>query len=87
MGTIEEYKAALENAGFQITGERNKRDFAQKFFEKMRLASKDNGGPPPLGLHIVMGQDAELKLSNMIRGIEDNHIAPTELFAEKPSTG
>ena len=42
------------------------------------------GGPPPLGLHILMGDEAPAKVANMIENITASRVAPVELIAEKP---
>jgi hypothetical protein len=43
------------------------------------------GGPPPLGLHLVMGADSRLKIGNMMANIELGVIAPVELIARRSS--
>jgi SAM-dependent methyltransferase len=78
-----DYKAALEAAGFTIAGERDRRNFALDFFERMRAAAASAKGPPPLGLHIVMGNTAPVKLKNMIDNIAAGRIAPVEIVADK----
>ena len=77
------YKSALENAGFIIIGERNRRDFALEFFAELQAKVVGAGGPPPLGLHILMGETAPVKVKNMIENISRKLIAPVELIAEK----
>ena len=37
-------------------------------------------GPPTLGLHIVVGQDAATKVANMIDNLERASIAPIEMI-------
>jgi SAM-dependent methyltransferase len=78
-----EYRDALAAAGFVITAERNRREFAMEFFDKVRAAASKAKGPPPLGLHILMGETAQSKVRNMIENISKNRIAPVELFATK----
>jgi len=77
------YKAALEAAGFAIAGERNRRDFALAFFGEMRAKMAGAGGPPPLGIHILMGNDTPTKVANMIANITAGTIAPVEIVARK----
>lgn len=81
-----EYRTALESAGFRVTRENGRREFANEFFKEIRAANQINEGPAPLGLHIVMGSNAPLKLSNMVSAIENQLVAPTELFAERPNS-
>jgi hypothetical protein len=78
-----EYRRALEAAGFIIATERNRRDFALEFFAKLQAAASKASGPPALGLHILMGKDAPVKVGNMIENIAQNRIAPVELIATK----
>jgi len=42
-----------------------------------------NGGPPPLGLHIVMGSDAKIKVGNMHSNVEKGAIAPVQILAKR----
>lgn len=82
LGSLDEYKQALQLAGFTVTSERSRRDFALDFFERMQAGMAAAGGPPPLGLHILMGREAPAKLGNMIQGISQDRIAPIEIIAE-----
>ncbi len=77
----DDYKAALEAAGFRITAERNRRAFALDFFARLQATAAS--GPPPLGLHILMGETARTKVLNMIENITENRVAPVELIAKK----
>ena len=81
--TVETYTTALERAGFQVATTRNRRDFALEFFKQLKLSVASAGGPPPLGLHILMGPDAPVKIKNMVENIARGVIAPVELIAEK----
>lgn len=79
------YKAALERSGFAITAERNRRDFALDFFAQLQAKVTGAEGPPPLGLHLLMGSSAPTKVKNMIDNISRQLIAPVEIVAEKPA--
>lgn len=83
LATVDEYKLALETAGFQVSGERNRHDLAVNFFDKLKASTMAAGGPPPLGLHIVLGADAAQKTANMVENVRVGRIAPIELFAVK----
>jgi ubiquinone/menaquinone biosynthesis C-methylase UbiE len=78
------YKSALKTAGFNILAERNRREFALEFFAQLKSKAANAGGPPPLGLHILMGSTATQKIGNMIENISRNVVAPVEIVAEKP---
>jgi ubiquinone/menaquinone biosynthesis C-methylase UbiE len=77
------YREALEAAGFRVTAERNRRDFALSFFEDLRARNAAAGGPPPLGLHLLMGRNTPDKVANMIANISKGFIAPVEMIAHK----
>ena len=74
------YRRLLERAGFAIEKTRNRRDFALKFFRELRERFAGSG-PPPLGLHILMGPAAQRKYANMTRAVEDGIVAPVEVIA------
>jgi SAM-dependent methyltransferase len=78
-----EYRDALQEAGFTVIAERNRRDFALAFFDQLRARTAAAGGPPPLGLHILMGRNTPDKVQNMIGNISSGKIAPVELIARK----
>lgn len=82
VGSPEEYRDALERAGFRVISESDRTDFALAFFERVR-AMMANDGPPPLGLHILMGETAPMKLANVAQNISSGRLAPIELIAEK----
>ena len=84
VGTSDEYKKALAGAGFKLIAERNRRDFAMAFFVDLRARMAGLQGPPPLGLHILMGEKTSEKISNVVAQLSKNCIAPIELIAEKP---
>jgi SAM-dependent methyltransferase len=81
----DDYRKALVTAGFELACERNRRDFALEFFERLRADAAEAQGPPPLGLHILMGQNASLKVRNMIENISQGRVAPVEVIARKPA--
>jgi ubiquinone/menaquinone biosynthesis C-methylase UbiE len=78
-----QYRSALQAAGFAVIAERNRRDFALAFFEQLRAKTMAAGGPPPLGLHVLMGRNAPDKIQNMTQNISKGRIAPVELIARK----
>lgn len=78
----ETYRTAAANAGFAQVAERARAAFAQEFFAKM-MASIAKSGPPPVGLGLIMGPDAPTKIANMVKAIDDGHIAPVEMIFRK----
>ena len=79
----DEYKSALEAAGFRVIAERNRSSFALEFFSRLQVRAGGAEGPPPLGLHILMGSTAPEKVKNMIENVSQNCVAPVELVAER----
>jgi SAM-dependent methyltransferase len=84
LASAEEYRAALDTAGFDLLTERNRRDWALEFFQNLRAKAASAGGPPPLGIHLVMGETAGEKVANMLKCITAGIIAPVQLIARKP---
>jgi hypothetical protein len=41
------------------------------------------GGPPPLGVHLILGASAPVKFRNMLANIEAGHIAPIQMIATR----
>jgi len=80
--TPQRYREALESAGFEVISERDRRETGAEFFRQMkaRIAAS---GPPALGLHVLMGQDAPIKTGNMLRNLEAGCIAPVEMIARR----
>ena len=75
-----DYKRLLAAAGFAVTYERSRREFALQFFQQLR-ARMAQSGPSPLGLQILMGATTPQKVANMIGLIDRGVIAPTEIIA------
>lgn len=78
-----DYRMALEANGFVVAEETNRHDFAMDFFKKMKAASGAAGGPPPLGLHVLMQQTTAEKIPNMVANLAAGRISPIEMIAIK----
>lgn len=72
------YVTLLEQAGFRILHVRDRRSFAARFLGRL-LGRPDP--PPPLGLHLVMGPDADAKLGHMAAAVERAVVTPVEIVA------
>lgn len=73
------YRELLAAAGLSVVAERDRHEFGLAFLHEM-LARIAESGPPPLGLHIVMGEDAALKIANLVDNLERGVVAPVELI-------
>ena len=79
----EAYRDAADAAGFRLSAERERGDFARAFFAKM-AESLAKSGPPPLALPVVMGEAAPVKIANMVASLNAGDIAPVEMIFRKP---
>ena len=77
---VNEYREALSAAGFEVTHERRRGAFALEFMQRM-MARMAQGGPPVLGLHLLMGEQTKLLLSNVQAMIQEGIMEPVELVA------
>ena len=78
-----DYKSALIKAGFSLRHEEDKTNFANGFFEKMSVNMGSSKDPPPIGLHLLMGDFTKAKIRNMAQLIKSEIIAPKILILEK----
>ena len=84
LATQAQYVAALQQAGFDIIEVENRREFAADFFAETRERMEAAGGtPPPLGVHIAMGESAPAKITNMVENIAAGCCAPVEIIARR----
>ena len=83
LATPDHYKQALTHVGFKVGAHNTRRDFALEFFQRMRVKTAANGGPLPIGLHILMQESTAVKISNMVDNISADLIAPVEIIAQK----
>ncbi|MGB0667944.1 MAG: class I SAM-dependent methyltransferase [bacterium] len=84
IGKTEEYLQALADAGFEIQTTSSRKEFALEFFRKWKQKMSVSKSPPPLGLHLVMGENFFEKLSNFLENIQTRRVAPFEIFAKLP---
>ncbi len=73
------YRQLLEKAGFILEAEQNRRDDVLAAVATMR-ARMATEGAPILGLHVMMGPEAKLRLQNVLAALEQGHIAPIEMI-------
>ena len=83
LGSPQDYRKALADSGFEMANERDRRDFAAAFFAALRKRTDVAGGPPPLGLHILLGETAAIKIRNMVDNVTAGRDAPVEMIARK----
>ena len=76
------YRAALEAVGFEVVHERGRREFGIDFFER-NIARTAQGGPPILGLQLLMGERAPQMMQNVLGGMKRGIFEPVEMVAVK----
>jgi SAM-dependent methyltransferase len=76
----EVYRESATAAGFGLVSQRDRSEFARVFFEKANRMIAERGGPPPLGIHLLMGETAGLKIENYLAMLNDERIKPVEMI-------
>ncbi len=75
---LNKVRNTLEAIGFSITNWEDKTRPSEEFLKKMKEA-----GPQPLGIHLLMGDTALIKIQNVLRNLQENHICVIQAVAEK----
>ena len=83
LNTPDQYKKALNQAGFKTSKENIRSGFALDFFKQVRAKAQSAGGTPSVGLHILMQDSTAVKINNMIDNVQAGLIAPVEVLARK----
>jgi ubiquinone/menaquinone biosynthesis C-methylase UbiE len=74
----EEYRCALDAAGFELIKERNRSDFTRGVFHEAQARAAASSGTPLLGIHILMKTDVPQKLANVTNAVDRGPITPIE---------
>ena len=74
------YRAALLAAPFHVEWERDRGEFSIEFTERA-MALMAQGGPPVLGLNILVGEKAPVMLGNTLSMMKQGMLSPVELYA------
>jgi ubiquinone/menaquinone biosynthesis C-methylase UbiE len=77
VGSVEDYRHSLQDAGFRIDHQRERSQFALDWAQRMRARSSS----PVLGMHLLMGEQAPVMLKNVMTAIASGAAAPVELVA------
>ena len=79
LATADEMQEHLQNAGYTIESVSDRTEFAKEFFAA--IIPPPGGTPPPLGLHLIIGDEAPTKLKNMVTNIGAGLCGPWEIIA------
>ena len=77
--SIHHYHEALELAGLRVVHQRSRRQFALEFMQ--RMFKQAASGPPALGVHLLMGEQAPVMLKNVNAAMIAGVLEPVELIA------
>jgi len=87
VGTLEEYRTALEAAGFRVEQVRDRREFSVEFTERAMARMAQSGPPsqdkPALGLHLLMGEKTPVMLKNVLGMMKEGVLTAVEVYARK----
>ncbi len=81
----EDYRAAATASGFEQVAERDRSNFAKDFFDRVFARFAQAGGPPPVGIHLLMHETGKTKIENYITHLQAGDIAPTEMIFRLPA--
>jgi MPBQ/MSBQ methyltransferase len=79
--TPDDMHRLLEEAGFEVLEVEDRTAAGIEFFRQRLAPSSD--GPPPLGLHLLLGAGAREKFENVLRGLEEGALAPVVMIARR----
>ena len=78
LDTPETYRRCAARAGLDLIHERDRHGYAVSFFHHV-IAAADKHGTPPVGLHLIMGDEAETRYGNVVRATMEGRVGPWEL--------
>jgi hypothetical protein len=81
--TADEMRKLLDQAGFEIIHQEDRRDIALRHHRERLAQLSAAGGPPPLGLHLLLGPMAGVKSRNMADMLEANQITLGVIIATR----
>lgn len=80
--TPEKLRELLLEAGFEITSWRDTTEAGRNWFREM-TSRIQNGGPPPLGFHLLLGPEFPKMAENMRRNLEEDRVALFEVICQR----
>ena len=72
----------IESLNFKINYWEDKTDLSTNWFSETVTKMK-NRNPSPLGLHLVMGENADEKFHNMVQNLNEKNITVAQAIVEK----
>lgn len=74
----------MQQAGLSIVHWEDKKAETLQFFELVFQRLND-AGPPPIGIHLLMGDNASEKLQNYVRNVTENRVTVAMGRVDKPA--
>jgi ubiquinone/menaquinone biosynthesis C-methylase UbiE len=84
LSSVDEMRAHLQHAGFSIIEIRDQTSLELAFVDES-IANMKSGGPPPLGIHLVLGPTFKEIISGTRRNLAERRLAPTVIYARRTS--
>lgn len=75
LASPEELRALLQSIGFQEISWEDKTSSAMDWLNQMKKRAAETGGPPPIGLHTLVGSQWPELIKNAGRNLEEGRIA------------
>ncbi|MFQ5935917.1 MAG: class I SAM-dependent methyltransferase, partial [Acidiferrobacterales bacterium] len=75
-------RQTLERSGLRIRHWADKSQHSLEWFAVVVEKIKESG-PPPLGLHLLMGETARVKFQNQVRNLQERRIVVIQAVAER----
>jgi len=75
-----DYRHGLKAAGFEIEKERDRLDVARAFFRQQMALAAESGAASPLGIHLLLKEDAPTIFANVVSLFDKGVVAPVELI-------
>lgn len=82
LATPDAFRTTLENVGLDLLEWTDCTDEGQAWFEK-KLDKVKRDGPPPVGIHLLMGSGAKEKMKNVARNLAEHRIVIASATARK----
>ncbi len=82
LATAADFREMAEAAGFILVAQRDRSDFVAEHFGGI-LKRIQADGLPPLGLHLLMGNQAVTMLRNYVSNLKAGRIVPCEMIFRK----